>query len=88
LGDCLVEDPLAPLVLEGLCSVQDNTVMLKFPLGTDASTSYDIPLPVDGVANDNGLRFIFSTGGENPLSEKDSGRYYVDTYALVNEVPY
>jgi hypothetical protein len=62
--------------------------MLKFPLGTDASTSYDNPLPVAGVANDNGLRFIFSTGGENPLSEKDSGRYYVDTYALVNEVPY
>jgi hypothetical protein len=45
-------------------------------------------LPVAGVANQNGLRFIFSTGGKNPLSEKDSGRYYVDTYALVNEVPY
>ncbi len=62
--------------------------MLKFPLGTDLSTSYDNPLPVAGVANNNGLRFIFSSGGENPLSEKDSGRYYVDTYALVNEVPY
>lgn len=62
--------------------------MLKFPLGTDSSTSYDNPLPVAGVANSNGLRFIFSSGGENPLSEKDSGRYYVDTYALVNEVPY
>jgi hypothetical protein len=62
--------------------------MLKFPLGTDALTSYDNPIPVSGVANSNGLRFVFSTGGENPLSEKDSGRYYVDTYALVNEVPY
>ncbi len=88
LGNCLVEDPLAPLVEEGLCSVSDNIITLKFPLGTDTLTSYDNPLPVSGVANTNGLSFIFSTGGENPLSEKDSGRYYVDTYTLVNEVPY
>jgi hypothetical protein len=42
---------LAPLVVEGLCTVKNNTVMLKFPLGTDADTSYDNPLPVAGVAN-------------------------------------
>ena len=75
LGACDVQDPLAPLVVEGLCKVSNNIITLKFPLGTDVSTSYDNPLPVSGVANSNGLRFIFSTGGENPLSEKDSGRY-------------
>ena len=62
--------------------------MIKFPLGTDQATSYDNPLPVAGVANENGLRFTFSTGGNNPLSEKDSGRFFVDTFALVNDVPY
>ena len=40
------------------------------------------------TANPNGLKFIFSSGGENPLSERDSGTYYVDTYAIVNELPY
>jgi hypothetical protein len=63
-------------------------ITLKYPLGTDDSTSYDNPLPVAGTANSNGLQFTFSTGGENPLSEKDTGRYYVDTYALVDDVPY
>jgi hypothetical protein len=74
--------------VDAICTVYSNLLTLKFPIGTDASTSYDNPIPVAGTANSNGLQFTFDTGGENPLSEQDSGRYYVNTYALVNDVPY
>jgi hypothetical protein len=32
--------------------------------------------------------FVFSSGGENPLSEKDSGSFQVDTYAIDGGLPY
>ena len=76
-GECDVEDPLEPMTLEGLCYVEKNLITIRNPFGSETFT-----------ANPNGLRFNFSTGGENPLSEKDSGKYYVDTYAIVDEVPY
>ena len=62
---------------EGICYVHNNLVTVRNPFGSSTFT-----------ANPNGLSFIFSSGGENPLSEKDSGTYYVDTYAIVDEVPY
>ncbi len=74
---CFVQDPLQPMTLEGLCKVESNLVTIMNPFGLSTFT-----------ANQNGLRFIFSSGGENPLSEKDSGTYYVDTYAIVDDVPY
>jgi len=72
-----VIDPLAPMTEEGLCTVQNNLLTIRDPFGPGTFT-----------ANPNGMRFIFSSGGENPLSEKDSGTFYVDTYAIVDELPY
>jgi hypothetical protein len=63
-NNCTVVDPLAPMTVEGLCSVHNNLVTVRDPFGSGSFS-----------ANQNGLRFIFSSGGENPLSEKDSGTY-------------
>jgi len=76
-GACTVIDPLDPMTEEGLCSVSNNLLTIRDPFGPGTFT-----------ANENGLRFIFSSGGENPLSEKDAGTFYVDTYAIVDEMPY
>lgn len=32
--------------------------------------------------------FVFSSGGENPLSEKDAGSFEVNTFAYVDGQPY
>jgi hypothetical protein len=76
-GGCTVIDPIDPMTLDGICNVNKNLVTVRNPFGSG-----------NFKANPNGLRFIFSSGGENPLSEKDSGTYYVDTYAIVDELPY
>ena len=65
------------MTTDGLCSVTANLLTIRDPFGAGTFT-----------ANANGLRFIFDSGGENPLSEKDSGTYYVDTYAIVDGNPY
>jgi hypothetical protein len=77
LGACTLTEPLAPMVPEGICTVEENMIIIRDPFGSGTFT-----------ANSNGLQFMLNPGGNNPLSEKDSGTYFVDTYAIVNELAY
>ena len=57
----------------GSCQVSSNTLTITNPFGTGSYTK-----------NGSALSFIFSTGGTNPESVKDSGIFEITTYSYLD----
>lgn len=64
-GSCTVQIQVSPMSSLATCSVASNVVTLLYPFGEQR----------DYTPNAAGLMFVFSSGGENPLSEKDAGTF-------------
>lgn len=77
-GSCVVQIQVTPMSSSATCTVAANLLTVTYPFGT--TREYE--------PSSNGLRFVFSSGGYNPLSEKDSGSYDVNTYAIIKGSPY
>lgn len=58
------------------CSVASNLVSITYPFGSGTYQAYSTA----------GLTFVISPGGYNPLSEKDSGDFYLNTYDIIGGV--
>jgi hypothetical protein len=64
---------------QATCIVSSNLVTITYPFGS--SSTYQ-------AYSSAGLTFVISPGGFNPLSEKDSGDFFLNTYDIIGGVSY
>jgi hypothetical protein len=72
-GSCTLSSVTGVSTTPTSCTVKDNVLTIVDPFGSSGSYTWS--------SSGTALSFIFSTGGTNPISVKDSGTFTVNTYA-------